>query len=272
MSEAESLATYFREVSRVPLLDERQERELFRLVQRGDKDARNKIAAANQRLVAKIARDHVGRGIGLADMIGEGNVGLMWAIDRFKLSKKCRFSTYAFHWIRQAIQRSIDKDVYTVRPPIGAAPRIWAYRQAIIRLRRQLNRWPARTEIARKLRISGSQFERLEKAALAAYAVKPLPDFEIIDTAPVADRDGRHDWSRPFREIEERDTVDVLMQALTEREQQVLRMRYGLDGKRPLTYREIGARCSFTRSRAEQVVAHAVAKMSNFATASEPVA
>ena len=272
MTEAESLSTYLREMSRVPLLDEEGERCLRRRVRHGDADARTRVAAANQRLVVKIAKRHFGRGVPLSDLIGAGNVGLMRAIDKFKLSKRCRFSTYAVHWIRQAIGRAVDTGAHTVRPQLGDAPRIRAYRQAISRLWRELGCRPSKAEIAKELRISLPRVERLEKAARATYAVKPLPDFGTIDAAPVAERDGTHDWYKPFREIEERDTVDVLMQALTERERQILRLRYGLDGDRPLTYQEIGARYNFTRSRAEQVVAQAVAKMSDFATASEPEA
>ena len=103
---------------------------------------------------------------------------------------------------------------------------------------------------------------------MAAFG--PVPsmqkDCETIGTAPIADLDGRHDWSKPFREVEERDTVDVLMEVLTERERRILRLRYGLDGHRPLTFREVGERCHFTGARAEQLVGQAVAKMSGLAT------
>ena len=267
MTDTDPLAVYFQHISRVPLLSQEEERELFRRMNHGDDRARDRIAEANQRLVVSIAKRHIGRGIPFADLIGEGNVGLLRAIDGFRLSKKCRLSTYAVCKIQQAMVRAIDKGAHTVRPPIGSGGRIRAYRLAVRRLTRKLCREPAQSEIAKELHISPSKIARLGQASRAARGGARSPYDESIGTGPVGHMAERHDWSREIQRIEARDTVETLMQGVTERERQILRLRYGLGDRGPLTLNEVGERSHVTRQRADQILHQALAKMARIGQA-----
>jgi len=260
METSEHLKEYFQSIADIPLLTPQQEIDLFKQLQGGDESARTKIAEANQRLVIKIAKGHLGRGMSFGDLIGEGNCGLMRAIEKFDLTRKCRFATYAIHWIRQSVTRSIQEKAHTVRPPVDLTGQVPQYRRTRDKLQAKLRRNPTAREIARALRVSEDKAGRLDKAERALYGVKALPEFESIDTAPVV-HVGSEPWIAADREIEARDMVDVLMQAVTDREREILSLRYGLTGRPPMTLQQVGKRLKVTRARVGQIENRAMAKM-----------
>ncbi len=260
MKSNESLKEYFSAISDIPLLTKQGEIDLFKQFQKGDPNARAKIAESNQRLVIKIAKSHLGRGLSFGDLIGEGNVGLMRAIEKFDLERKCRFATYAIHWIRQAVTRSIQEKAPTVRPPVDLTGQVPKYRRKVSELSDKLGRDPSHKEVARALRISPDKAERLSKAERALYGVKPLPEFETIDTAPVAET-GNEPWIAAHRVLEAKDTLNLLMEAVTDREREILTLRYGLGGRLPMTLQEVGKRLNVTRARVGQIESRAMTKM-----------
>ena len=265
MDRSESLRQYFDSISDIPLLTKEQEIELFRRLQSGDESARQHIVEANQRLVIKIAKAHLGRGLSFGDLIGEGNIGIMRAIEKFDLRKKCRFATYAVHWIRQCITRAIQEKAHMVRPPVDLTGQVPKYRRTVARLERKLGRRPQIEEVAQALRMTAGHTRRLQKAERALYGVKPLPEFESIDTAPVA-RTGDDPSVKAAREIEARDMAEVLMHAVTERERQILGLRFGLAGSPPMTLQQVGKRLNVTRARVGQIQHRALAKMAEMST------
>ena len=260
MTSSDSLKDYFKAISNIPLLTKQEEIELFERFGRGEHGIRQKIAEANQRLVVKIAKSHLRKGLSFGDLIGEGNVGLMRAIEKFDLKKKCRFATYAIHWIRQAVTRGIQEKAHTVRPPVDLTGQVPQYRKKIHELSEKLGRRPHVKEVARALHVSPEKADRLDKAERALYGVKALPEFESIDTAPVA-LTGNEPWLAAHREVEARDMLEVLMEAITERERKILSLRFGLSGRQPMTLQEVGQRLNVTRARVGQIESRAMAKM-----------
>lgn len=260
MSENDALNKYFKEIRKVSLLTAEQERKLFRRLGRGDKSAREHIAEANQRLVIKVARSYQNHGLPLVDLLGEGNVGLMRAIDKFDVSRGFKFSTYAFHWIRQAISRAILQKAHSVKPPIHLTARIPRYRSAVNSLTSELGRAPANSEVARAMRLPRREVEGLTAADRAIRMVKPLPEFELLEDLP---QDDSYETSAQTVEqrVEAADQVEQLMGAVTDRERQILAMRYGLTGKHAMTLQEIGTRLNVTRARIGQLENRALAKM-----------
>ncbi len=257
----ESLSDYFKAISDIPLLSKEEEIELFKRLQAGDESARQKLAESNQRLVVKIAKSHLGRGLSFGDLIGEGNLGLMRAIEKFDLSKKCRFATYAIHWIRQSITRAIHEKAPTVRPPVDLTGQVPKYRRKINELEGKLGRQPSTKEVARALRVSTDKAERLDKAEHALYGMTALPEFESVDTVATAHAGVEEPWVAAHRELEARDMLEVLMQAVTEREREILTLRYGLGGRYPMTLQEVGKRLNVTRARVGQIESRAISKM-----------
>lgn len=260
MSNSEGLREYFKSVAHIPLLTKHGEIDLFRQLGSGDESVRVKIAEANQRLVIKIAKAYSGHGLPFSDLISEGNVGLMRAIQKFDLARKCRFATYAIHWIRQAISRAIQEKAHMVRPPVDLTGQLPQYRRVVSQLNDKLGRRPGLKEVARAMRVSAGRASRLDKAERAIYGVKALPEFESIDTVLVV-QTGNEPWVSAEREAEARDMVDVLMQAVSTRERKILSLRYGLDGRQPMTLQEVGERLKVTRARVGQIQNRAMAKM-----------
>ena len=250
-----AMSSYFREIAKTPLLSAQEERSLFRRLRRGDQHARHHVGAANQRLVVSIAKKHLGRGLPLADLVGEGNVGLMRAIDRFQLSKGCRFVTYAVYWIRQAISRAVLEKVPTVRPPVDLAAQLPAYRRTVDRLHERLGRRPFPQETARTLGVTRKHLGRLEQAAHVLTAVEALPESDAISPEP------NGGGCAALRQLEASDMVRALMRLVTQREREILTLRYGLAGGQPLTCREVGDRVQVTRARIAQIERRALNKM-----------
>lgn len=235
---------YIREISAEPLLDAATECQLaYRIRANGDKDAHSRMVRANLRLVVNIARRFRGRGLSFEDLISEGNIGLLRAVDGFDPSKNVRFSTYAVHWIKQAIRRAVVNTSKTIRLPSYLYQLLNEWRRAADRLTASLNRQPEQEEIAAYLELSPKKF-RVIKAALA------------IDIKGC-------DGTEPGRNEADVEPVNVpaLLDEVNDQEKTVLRLRFGLEGAEQKTLKEIGESFGVTRERVRQIESRALAKL-----------
>ncbi len=259
---ASLLESYFHNIDEIPLLTAAQERELAYRVQDGDPEARDYMVRANLRLVVKIARSFAGRGLDLPDLIEEGNLGLLRAVDGFNPAMNTRFSTYASYWIKQAIRRALIYTAKTIRIPAHMIDLISKWRWATNRLQDQLNRTPTLEEVARSINFPLKKLGGV-KRALQAYNTwvqsdQPerdwtLDEFLTDNRAMTADR--------ALVEAEDLHRALSLLDTLEHREATVLRMRFGLDNREPSTLDEIGQSLGLTRERVRQLQAQALRKL-----------
>ena len=253
---------YLKEIGKVPLLTAQEEIELAKRMEAGDEYAKQKLCEANLRLVVSIAKKYVGRGMLFLDLIQEGNLGLIKAVDKFDWTKGYKFSTYATWWIRQAITRSIADQARTIRIPVHMVETI----NKLIRVSRQLlqeeGREPTPEEIAAEMGISVEKVREILKIAQEPVSLETpigeeedshLGDFIPDDDAPAPAE------AAAFSMLKEQ-LVDVLG-TLTEREQKVLKLRFGLEDGRARTLEEVGKKFDVTRERIRQIEAKALRKL-----------
>jgi RNA polymerase primary sigma factor len=264
---ADPVRRYLEDIRDLPLLTAAQEVELAQRIEQGDAAARRRFTLANLRLVVSIAKRYVGRGLALIDLIQEGNLGLMRAVQKFDWRRGYKFSTYATWWIRQAITRAIADKGRTIRLPVHVSEALTKLNAARRRLTQELGREPTDAEIGRELGIDPARVQELRRAARRPASLdQPLgEDEEATLTDLVVDRSDRG----PEAAIEERSLEQearrALAEALTEREQLVVRLRFGLgDGSGdghgyPLA--KIGERLGLTRERVRQIEKEALGKL-----------
>ncbi len=256
------LQTYFREINEVSLLTADEERELAVAIERGDDDARSHMIAANLRLVVRIARDYLGRGMSLDDLIGEGNLGLIRAAEDFDPCFGTRFSTYASYWIKQAIRHALINTTATIRLPAHMIGLLTKWRRAERLLTRENGTAPTFDDVASHLGLTEAQKGLVTKARLAN---------QVKLESGVADEDDY--WSPdesvdpsfgPSSDLEASDDRFDLyrrMESLDDRERMILTYRYGLEGVDPLTLKEIGDRLGITREWVRKIEMRAVQKL-----------
>jgi len=253
---------YLKEIGKVPLLTANEEIELAKRMEQGDQEAKQKLCEANLRLVVSIAKRYVGRGMLFLDLIQEGNLGLIKAVDKFDWRKGYKFSTYATWWIRQAITRSIADQARTIRIPVHMVETI----NKLIRVSRQLlqeyGREPSPEEIAAEMEISEEKVREILKIAQEPVSLETpigeeedshLGDFIPDDDVPAPAE------AAAFSMLKEQ-LVEVL-DTLTEREQKVLKLRFGLEDGRARTLEEVGKKFDVTRERIRQIEAKALRKL-----------
>lgn len=253
---------YLKEIGKVPLLNADEEIELAKRMKDGDIEAKKRLAEANLRLVVSIAKRYVGRGMMFLDLIQEGNLGLIKAVEKFDYTKGFKFSTYATWWIRQAITRAIADQARTIRIPVHMVETI----NKLIRVQRQLlqelGREPSPEEVAQEMDIPVERVREIQKISQEPVSLETpigeeedshLGDFIQDDNVPVPAE------AAAFTLLKEQ-LLDVLG-TLTEREQKVLRLRFGLDDGRARTLEEVGKEFNVTRERIRQIEAKALRKL-----------
>ena len=253
---------YLKEIGKVPLLSAEEEIELAKKMEMGDEEAKKRLAEANLRLVVSIAKRYVGRGMLFLDLIQEGNLGLIKAVEKFDYRKGYKFSTYATWWIRQAITRAIADQARTIRIPVHMVETINKLIRVSRQLLQELGREPAPEEIAEQMNMPVGRVREILKISQEPVSLETpigeeedshLGDFIQDDNVPVpAD-------AAAFTLLKEQ-LVEVLG-TLTDREQKVLRLRFGLDDGRARTLEEVGKEFSVTRERIRQIEAKALRKL-----------
>ncbi len=261
MKEA-GLETYFKEINRIPLLTPQEERALAICVQKGDAQAREKMAKSNLRLVVSIAKNYVDRGLSLLDLIEEGNLGLLKAVERFDPDAECRFSTYATWWIKQSIKRALIDTVKTVRIPSYMVEMISKWKNVANDLNVKLGRHPMFHEIAQELGIPPENLGIIKTALRASSSSSQTISLENMWTLSeiLEDKNARQPEDILFDEVE-MEMVEKLLATIDDREARILRMRYGLDNGDPMTLKEIGERVNLSRERVRQIENEALKKL-----------
>ena len=253
---------YLREIGQIPLLTVKDEIRLAAKFKRGDKEARALMIRSNLRLVVKIAHDYSNLGLPLLDLISEGNIGLMKAVERFDPNKGGKLSTYAAWWIKQSIKRALANQAKTIRLPVHLVDKISKLRRTAMRLSEQLGREPSDAELADLLGLPAAKVTQLRE-----ISVRPAS----LD-APIGDEDGTEFGeivgdeaaATPFEMLRDktmRDEVRDLLHELDEREAAIVSLRFGLDGARPLTLEQVGRRFKVTRERVRQIQNIALTKL-----------
>jgi RNA polymerase primary sigma factor len=260
-----ALEAYLRDISKIPLLTAEEEKALARRVQGGDEAARAHMINANLRLVVSIAKNYVKRGLAFGDLIAEGNIGLMKAVERFDPDADCRFSTYATWWIKQAIRRAITNTVKTVRIPAYMVETIAHWKQAAATLTARLGRPPTVREIAEEIDVSPDNMgviKRILRATLTAGQTVSLDLLNQLNDV-IEDRKTPRPDEQFFDEAEKARLYELLG-LITPREAEVLRLRYGLDDDSPMTLEQIGERLDLTRERIRQIEGEALDKLHEY--------
>lgn len=245
---------YLREIGQVKLLTPSEEIELAARIKKGDKKAREQMIKANLRLVVKIAHDYEGFGLPLLDLISEGNIGLMKAVERFDPSKGGKLSTYGAWWIKQSIKRALANQSKTIRLPVHLVDKISKMRRVSMKLQEVFGREPTDEELAEELGISSSRVAMMRTAAIRPASLDaPIGDDDSNTYAEVVQDENAE---TPYQELEDKAITGMLQQMvdrLEERESTILRYRFGLDGGSEKTLEEVGERFGVTRERIRQI-------------------
>jgi RNA polymerase primary sigma factor len=256
-----ALAVYQREISRIPLLTREEELALAKRVAAGDADAERRMVEANLRLVIKIARRYMNRGLPLADLIEEGNLGLLRAVRKFRWERGTRFSTYAVWWIRQFVVRAIANQARLIRLPVHVEARYSKYLRAKERMTRELQRPPTMEEIAGALKEPVEHLEGLEEMAAMPLSLEtPVGEGTGVLADVVADRD-RPASDAVASALRQQADVRAILETLPSTERTVLTLRFGLEDEAPMTLEAIGQRLGLTRERIRQIEGAALRKI-----------
>jgi RNA polymerase primary sigma factor len=249
-----AIKLYLREIGQVKLLTPLEEIELAARIKKGDKKAREQMIKANLRLVVKIAHDYEGLGLPLLDLINEGNIGLMKAVERFDPAKGGKLSTYGSWWIKQSIKRALANQSKTIRLPVHLVDKISKMRRTAMKLQEEFGREPTDEELGEELGISASRVAQLRTAAIRPASLDaPIGDDDSNNFAEVVQDENA---DTPYEQLEEKTVTRMLQEmvkTLDPREATILRYRFGLDGGTEKTLEEVGEKFGVTRERVRQI-------------------
>lgn len=258
-----SIRRYLQEIGQIPLLKPEQEVELANRIRHGDKEARDLMIKSNLRLVVKIAQDYKDFGLPLLDLISEGNIGLIKAVERFDPAKGGKLSTYAAWWIKQSIKRALANQSKTIRLPVHLVDKISKMRRAAASLSDELGREPTDEEIAMELQVPARKVAHLKSVSVRPASLDaPLSDEE--SGSSFGDIVGDENAPTPFDRLRDKNIQDDLrrmVDSLDDREAKIIRLRFGLQGDNPLTLEEVGRKFHITRERVRQLQNSALSKM-----------
>lgn len=269
-SDRNVMRTYMQEIGKTPLLTKEEEIELAARIKKGDKAARDHMISANLRLVVKIAHDYNNFGLPLLDLISEGNIGLIKAVERFDPSKGGKLSTYAAWWIKQSIKRALANQSKTIRLPVHLVDRIAKMRKVTAELAEELDREPTDEEIAYTMGLPVNKIAHLKSVSVRPSSLD-APVGEDGDTT-FGELVGDENEASPLENLQEKsisNDIKSVIDQLEGREAKIIHLRFGLDGNHPLTLEEVGERFEITRERVRQIQNIALHKMRRIMTENE---
>jgi RNA polymerase primary sigma factor len=261
---ADGVRTYLREIATVSLLSAAYEVRLAKLIERGDQRAKDALIEANLRLVVSIAKRYAGHGLGLLDLIQEGNLGLIRAVEKFDWRKGFKFSTYATWWIRQAISRAIADHGRTIRVPVHMSDVMNRVSRTQTRLAQTMGRGPTAAEIAKELELTPQRVEEIQRLTRETVSLEApigesestLRDFIEDEFAPQPDEIAADAMAKR--------SLELVLAGLPERERKILEFRYGLTGEDPMTLEQVGREFGVTRERVRQMELKTLRRLKSF--------
>jgi len=261
-SEQSSLDIYLKQISIVPLITVEEEIELAKRISKGDDQARDKMITANLRLVVKIAQDYSNIGLSLLDLINEGNIGLMKAVERFDPSKGGKLSTYASWWIKQSIKRALANQSKTIRLPVHMVDRVTQIRRTTQQLSEKLGREPTDEELAEEMKIPVARITHLKSVSKKPASLdSPINDEDGSNLGDIVADDKS---TSPLENLQSKSLigdVDKVLSTLEPREADIIRLRFGLEGRDPQTLEEVGEQIGITRERVRQLQEQAIRQL-----------
>jgi len=267
----EALRSYLKEICKVPLLTPEEEVTLSKKIKRGDEQARKQMIRANLRLVISIAKKYIYLGIPLIDLIEEGNIGLMKAVDKFNPKKGYRFSTYAAWWIRQAITRSIIEQGKVIRIPVYMNELITKWKKAKEGIAHKIKRTPSDEDIARRLKLSKSKVDQINfwLSATTSSLEAPVGEEGESQLSDLVEDKHAQEPDKEVTSFLNKERVAGLLDAMTEREREILSLRFGLVDGKPNTLAEVSKKMGVSRERVRQIEETALAKLKKLAIRQE---
>ncbi len=257
-----ALDVYLKDIGRTDLLTAEEEKELAARVSEGDAEAREQMITANLRLVVNIARRYINRGLPLMDLIEEGNIGLVRAVEKFDQTQNCRFSTYAHWWIKQAVRRAITNTAKTVRVPAYMVEAISQWKSAEIQLRSELGRRPTVPELVEASGLESDNVRMVKRLVrLSSRPGQPI-SLDLLSSLNELIEDPSAE--RPDEELltkVEHETLRKVLDSIDKREAFILRLRYGLDEAGPMTLAQIGEKLNISRERVRQIERNAIKRL-----------
>ena len=257
-----AIKLYLREIGQVKLLTPQEQIDMASRIKKGDKKAREQMIKANLRLVVKIARDYEGIGLPLLDLISEGNIGLMKAVERFDPAKGGKLSTYGSWWIKQSIKRALANQSKTIRLPVHLVDKISKMRRVSLQMSEELGREPTDEELGDEIGIASGKVSQLKTVSIRPASLDaPISDDDSTEFGEIV---GDEEAQTPFELLRDknlRNEVGGLLDVLDDREKKIIFQRFGLDGGKPKTLEEVGKKFGVTRERIRQLQNIALSKL-----------
>jgi len=253
---------YLREIGQVPLLTPQQEIDLAARIKKGDREARALMIKSNLRLVVRIAHDYANLGLPLLDLVSEGNIGLMKAVERFDPAKGGKLSTYAAWWIKQSIKRALANQSKTIRLLVHMVDKVSKMQRVSLQMSEELGREPTDDELAEEIGISNSKVAELKAASIRPSSLDaPITDDNAIEFGETVEDENAQTPFKLLSDKDLRDQVNDLLEVLDHRERRIILQRFALEGGSPKTLDEVGKKLGVTRERIRQVQNIALVKM-----------